>query len=552
MGKIKKRNKKNLSYKLAYSLLFSVAMVFGAQIQEKGGVSYLGIKTWISISIVAGIAFFVVSILFLLRDRNKNLVFVGEWEEDKRSFFKQKTFWGVAILFLICWLPIFLSAYPGYFLYDAQTELVMVQTAEYTTHHPLSHVLLLGWIIKIIHKLTNSYNAGIAVYLWCQAIFVALSFSYILSRLRAWNVALWIRWISIFYLCVFPIIPMYVFCSTKDVLFSVFLLLFFVNLIDFYRKDRREQEISKKAWVMMLINGIAMLLFRNNGIYALLIAIPFLVGVVGKERKKLFSAVGCLIIGIYILCSWGLQLITHAEKAGSQEILTIPIQQVARVYNYKKDVLTQEEIQILYRYIPEEALLRYKPDLSDQVKIAFNNEEFSRSSGGFLKLWLDIGLKQPFTYLNAFFANNSGFWYPYAELNCYEGNQVFTYTYEDSSYFGYETELPGERKSLIPALDKIIRSLSLEISWQKIPGLRVLFHPAYYFWFFLFGFFYQLSKKRFHICAVAFVALLMYLTVLFGPAVLMRYVLYFYFGFPLLMAFVFADERENVCLGEVV
>lgn len=81
-----------------------------------------------------------------------------------------------------------------------------------------------------------------------------------------------------------------------------------------------------------------------------------------------------------------------------------------------------------------------------------------------------------------------------------------------------------------------MRKLSLEISWQKVPVIRLLFHPAFYFWLFAFTLCYQLYQKRYDLCMIAALILFVYATVLLGPAVLVRYVLYFYFGFPLLLA----------------
>lgn len=48
--------------------------------------------------------------------------------------------------------------------------------------------------------------------------------------------------------------------------------------------------------------------------------------------------------------------------------------------------------------------------------------------------------------------NSYGFWYPDTVIDVYSDNSVFTFTYKDSSYFGYEVEEPGFRDSRIPCL----------------------------------------------------------------------------------------------------
>lgn len=526
-------SKRNILYAMLFAAPFSLSMVFGAQLEGQENVRFTSVWTWGSAALLFLCAVpAVCGMFYLMRLYDEKSTAQGR-QQGKET--PGREFWIFAAGMLLCWLPYFLSSYPGYFLYDAQEELNMVLTADYTTHHPLMHVLLLGWVIKVVHKITGSYNAGIAVYVICQAVFAAMCFSYILCRMKAWGVPRWLRMIGGVYLCIFPVIPMYVFCTTKDVLFTLFLLLFLVNLVD-------ALEFGKENGAALIVNGALMLFMRKNGVYALVPSIPFLIAAArggrGKMAARLFA-----VLAVYLAGSLGLQGLTNADHQEKQEILTIPIQQLARVYHFEREAFTEEQTEVLYRFLPEEALLRYRAVLSDPVKVDFNSQAYAEESGAFWKLWVQTGMKKPASYLNAFLANNYGFWYPYASLNCYKGNQVYSFVYEDSSYFGYETEPPGKRVSLFPALDRFVRRLSLEISWQKIPGIRMLFHPAWYFWIFFFGICEHLSQKHYRRIAYAVPVMLLFLTVLLGPAVLVRYVLQFYFGFPLLLAFLFRKDN---------
>lgn len=527
--------KRDIIYAVIFAVFFSVAMIFGAQLEQQGNVRFTSAGTWVGIAIL-----FVCSapavwgLFYLMRLYDKRSGACKPFDASR----KQSTeFWMFTVLLLLCWLPYFLSSYPGYFLYDAQIELNMILTAEYSTHHPLAHVLLVGGVVKIVQKITGSYNAGIAVYVVCQAVFAAMCFSFLFCRMKRWGVQRWILVIGRIYVCIFPVVPMYVLCTTKDVLFTLFLLLFLVNVIEL-------AEFHIGRCIALILNGTMMLLMRKNGVYALVLAIPFLIVAVRSERKKMtFSLLA--VLAAYLVCSLGLKGLTNADDHEKQEILTIPIQQLARVYNYEREAFSEEQAEALYQFLTEEALLKYRAVLSDPVKVAFNSQSYEEESGTFWKLWFQMGAKKPASYLNAFLANNCGFWYPYASLNCYQGNQVNTFVYEDSSYFGYETEPPGERRSLLPALDRFVRRLSLEISWQRIPGIRVLFHPAWYFWIFFFGIEEHLLRRRYRRVIYALPVCLLFLTVLLGPAVLVRYVLQFYFGFPLLLAFLFAGRKDD-------
>lgn len=241
------------------------------------------------------------------------------------------------------------------------------------------------------------------------------------------------------------------------------------------------------------------------------------------------------IVAAYLVINASLTSLLHADSSEHQEMLTVPISQLARVYSNEKDALPEEEKQILYQYLSKDALARYNPKVTDGVKIDFNNEAFSTEKAGFFKLWLRWGIKHPFTYLNAWFMTSYGYWYPDTVIDVYRGNTVFTYTYEDSSYFGYEVEQPGTRESKLPALDELYRRMSLEIFQQKLPVVSMLFSPGFLFWMmaFLLGFFCYQGKWN---SVVPFVLpILCYLTVLLGPTYLVRYVVFLWVVVPLLL-----------------
>ena len=128
-----------------------------------------------------------------------------------------------------------------------------------------------------------------------------------------------------------------------------------------------------------------------------------------------------------------------------------------------------------------------------------------------------------------------GFWYPDAVIDVYRGNSVFTFTYGDSSYFGFETEQPGERQSKLSLVQEAYRRLSLELTQQKAPVLSMLFSPGFLFWVMML----ILGKFAYHrkwekLLPYGFVFLL-WLTVILGPTYLVRYVVFLWVLLPLLV-----------------
>ena len=520
-----------------FSFLFTTAMLFGVRLDAVGNVNFKDWKLWVSLPVLT--CLFTV----LVRKFWNLLGGIGEkkkWlsEHIRIPSAPEKIAKHINILtfffLLICWLPVLLAVYPGFFVYDAQDEWVQVASRTFNTHHPLAHVLLLGGIICAVHKVTDSYNLGIACYVIVQMALVSGGFTYLLYYMRKRKTAKMVCILSLLYFAFFPVIVMFVLCSAKDTLFTEALLLLLLSLLDM----ESEAEVffaSKRKMAFFVFSAFAMMLFRKNGIYAFVAMVPILIIRHKKYLKKMIFLCAVILLS-YVGVNIGLTAALHAENGENQEILTVPIQQLTRTYKFNREVFEQEDVDILHEILPEEALLLYNPKLSDLVKVRFQNDAFAADKSKYISLWARIGLKKPLSYINAWLANSYGFWYPDTVIDVYSGNTVFTFTYKDSSYFGYEVEELGFRDSRIPWLDEVYRKLSLEISQEKIPIYSMLYSPGGVFWCVAFVFAYVLYRKKYHLVLPFLMVFLVWLTVLLGPTYLPRYVLIFWFGMPVFAA----------------
>ena len=121
--------------------LFSLCMVFGTQLDLKGSVPFQKGSMWISIVVLAVIFTLLVRYFWEQLPRYMRVIRTKKSEEaGKRSW---HSFLITAVVIFICYLPVFLAVYPGFFVYDAQDEYLQVVTRNFSTHHPLLHVLLL-------------------------------------------------------------------------------------------------------------------------------------------------------------------------------------------------------------------------------------------------------------------------------------------------------------------------------------------------------------------------------------------------------------------------
>lgn len=536
-----------------FGLAFSICMIFGAQLDQKGSVPFTNPWMWLSILAFAVVITLMVSGLWNAMAKrtqsqaagqhlksSQKLYGMSEAEVGKSKEWRSFLLRTSGVIFLL-YFVVFLAVYPGFFVYDAQEEYLEVVTRNFTTHHPLFHVLMMGGIVQLVYKLTGSINLGIAAYTLFQMAVLSLIFGYFIWKLKEHGLRKRGQWILTFYLGICPPLVMFSLCSAKDGLFMGMLLIQVLLLLDLC-EDLEAFFNDKKKLLLFAASAILMMLFRHNGCYAFLVFLPFLAVFIKKKATGLLAGktllYGVLLICLYLVLNKGLAFVTKASDGEHQEMLTVPIMQLARTYAYEPDAFSEEDREVLFRYLPEEALQHYTPKVSDGVKISFSNAAYEENSGDFWKLWGRTLIHHPFSYVNAWLMTSYGFWYPDTIIDVYRGNTVFTYTYEDSSYFGYEVEEPGVRTSFLPALNELYRRMSLTVFQQKVPFVSMLFSPGFLFWCMMFGLGFLLNQKvrgRYLEVVMPFLLpILVFLTFLLGPTYLVRYVVFWWVLVPLL------------------
>ena len=466
------------------------------------------------------------------------------WKKDQSETPQKRNdaslFWIQWLVIFLCWIPVFLAFYPGAFVYDACDEYVQVATRTFTTHHPLAHVLLLGGFVCAGNKIWGSYNLGIALYTLCQMLFLSGVFSYTISYIRKKINCKYVIWGMLLFYGLFPVIPMYAVCSSKDAIFTAAYLVVIIKMLQLY--ENTADFFAKKGNVFVsILAAVVMMLFRNNGMYAYVVwGMLLLAGGVWKKKDKKILAKIVVIMAmsviVFVGCSKVLAIATKADDSESQEIMTVPIQQMVRTYVYSPETYTVEEKEMLFEIIPEENMRLYNARLSDLVKSKFQNDTFNQDKMKYLNLWIKVGMRKPMIYLNAWLMTSYGYWYPDAVINVYGGNGVYTFTYKDSSYFGFETEYPGVRESKFPWLEEQYRKISLELYQQKVPAVSMLFSPGFFFWVFMFVFCFLMQKGSWDKVLPLSGILMLWLTAVLGPTYLVRYVLILWFALPVMVA----------------
>lgn len=536
-----------------FSTLLSTALHIGAEYEFYDGVDFVKPSIYFN-SLCLAIAMAPFVAYLWRKPRDLDVIDRDENEKDKASgknsepkSFKSSTpfnfFYIWAIIFLF-WMPVFFALYPGAFVYDATEEYVEVISRQFTMHHPLLHVLALGGIVHLFEYIGAGANLGIAVYVLLQMLVMSAALSFVVRSLQMWGVTKRYAFITVLFFSIFPLFPLYAVCTAKDGLFTVFLLVAIVSMGNIIRSTDAEKApaptTSMSDMVIFLVSSTLMMMLRNNGLYAyaataLISAMTLIIS--RRQKPVAFSGTTArllILMVLSIVLSLGgtriLKLATDATDGEHQEMLTVPIQQLARTYTYSPEAFTPDEEALLKAFIPEDYLTTYSPRISDVLKSGFDNQYYESHRALFYRLWLTIGARRPLTYLNAHLGTAYGYIYPDALNNVYKGNTMNTFTYTDSSYFGFETEPPGIRDSMLPALELLIEKFSLTLFQQKCPVLSMLFAPGFVCWVFLFILVGYVDRKN---LPMMLLVLMTFATVLLGPTTLVRYVLILWFIIPL-------------------
>lgn len=490
------------------SIMFFVCISVGKVLVQKD-ISTGEIVLLVLIGIIAG---YLGGVLF------RNLIHKMNYRDGKGRHEKFDIgFWVIGWIWLFfSYIPVWLAFYPGIAAYDANIQVMYVMENKMSTHHPISHTLFLGGLFKLGTQLKTA-SMGIDWYCLLQMIIMSAVFSYVVTWLKQKGIGkVKCLFIACFY-ALFPINSMLAISTTKDTIFAASVILFVVLNIDIMEED---MQIGKKKMFSYILISVFMLLMRNNALYALIVAVPIMICLV--KRKKRFVALHVIIIVGYFICNAGLIQLTDAEKSSPIELLSVPVQQMARVGYLHDEVLENSSLK---KYIPETTIAQYNPYLADKIKFYMNADNVRNDKIGFIKEWISLGLQYPKDYIDAFLYNSMGFWYicDTSHSDIYgRKNEGYGYLMDDRlSYDGKEI---GQEQSYLPGLKNLYHQIWVENEYQNIPVLNLLCAPAFWIWTLVFsGVIIYVKKQYSSLVPICFLGMY-YVSLLFGPCCLIRYI----------------------------
>lgn len=494
----------------------------------------------------------------------------------KRKTNIRQTWFFYSVLIFLFWLPIFLAYYPSVFAYDAEGQLYQVIAKDYSTHHPLLHTLFLGAFFRL-GGAVGSYQTGMAVHSVVQMVLMALAFGWALSLLYERGTHRWMRILLLLFYGLFPANSILALSTTKDVLFAALVLV--VTLKGYCLACDHAWESSApdggsscdvtavgiKDRAVYVLLAVLMLLFRNNAVYAFVVSAPVvLLGLgerwqkensvqakvrIGKNSgaaRRRYLRMAFLILALYGISAFLLKAATHAQSGSPREMLSVPLQQMARVRVEAEDQIDPVMREELDKYIPKEwVFAAYDPHLADPVK---NRAVIHDDPKGLIKTWVRLGLQYPTIYVDAFLDNSLGMWY------LWDTSHAQVYGIGTQSGFGWlstdNRTMPAGceivEKSLLPGLRAFMERIVSDNAYQKLPFVRLLFAPAFYWWLLWLYLAAALYQKRKQETLAAVFLITYYLTLLLSPTVIVRYLYPLMVTVPVIFSCILTKDTETI------
>ena len=467
---------------------------------------------------------------------------------DSQPVRKRRIFSICWLCIFLCWLPAYLAYYPAICSYDMTIQLGQITEHAYNDHHPIFHTLLIQGFMQLGRWL-GDVNTGIGLYALVQLLLLSAAFAGCIALLagcgvkRGWLLALLV------YGCIFPF-HMYMSISvTKDTIFSVFLLLQLVLLTVLLQRKKNSWKWGVLDWGY-LGSALGVVLFRSNGRYALLVLMVFLAGAVlwGKKNRRMYGrlfieTITAVVIGSLLLS--GIFKLTDAGQGDRREMLSVPIQQLARTMVYHSGIgvvpeddntMSEEDKALINDFILDEAYREYRPDIADPVKRHTNTYVARYRAKDFISTYVGLFLQYPGDYVNAVLATNAGYLYPgdttHAVINVNGRDRGLGYI--QTRWVENELNPAGIYKdSKWEWLHEKLEDFADSNGYLKIPVLKYLMVPGSYLWMYLILAVWIFLHRRYELLLPFSLVLGYYLTLFLGPTVQLRYL------YPLMTALPF-------------
>jgi hypothetical protein len=358
-------------------------------------------------------------------------------------------------------------------------------------------------------------------------------FAAIIQYMSKKQVSLIVKVLTLLFYMFYPINALFSVTMWKDILFAgivpIFIMLnaeLILNTENFFNK--------KRNIVFYILVSILTFFTRNNGIYIVVLAMPFIAIVLRKYWKKVIPMFIVTIV-IYEILNTAIFAILNVKKGSVAEMLSIPLQQIARVEKYHREELDEETIERINKIFNCENIGDlYNPILSDPVKAELNTEYFKENKGEFISLWLELLTKYFKDYVESFISNSYGYYYP--EASYWVANRTM-----EANNLGLE-QTPVIEGKLVSKVDSLIER-------RDIPIISMFFSIGTAFWLIVICLGYKILNKEYKYILVYLPIFILWLTIVASPVFCeYRYAYPMFTTLPLYLSMNFRKDRREEML----
>ncbi len=445
----------------------------------------------------------------------------------------QRVFWiGWGLLVAEYAIVLFASQYPGELTLDSISQMTQLLNHSYSNHHPYYHTQIIHVLIALGFKIFGEINQAVALYSVFSILIMSACFMYVVGTIYSCTKNFKISLSAYLFYLITPFHILYSMTMWKDVFFGAAVTCFTVACY------RHLKPVGNAKWngIVLILSALGMALLRSNGWVAFLVTTTVFVVLFGKKQKKMVVSFFMILLMTFILKHPILNFL-QVTQPDTIESLSIPAQQMARVIVDGKK-LTEGQSEIISKVIdPGKVPKTYKNFISDPVKKLVRqkgNQEYLRQHpADFLKLYLQLGLKYPQTYIKAWIDQTKGYW---------NGG----YSYWRWSISVKKNDLGIKRSVKSPLFDKALKKYLKR--WETSPFLQIFLSIGIYVWGITIFSYRALMKKDREVLfgTVPFLAVIATLLIATPVFAEFRYAYAVFCGFPFLLAIAFAKDGKEM------
>lgn len=529
--------KDNYKSALIIGLLFSLIDIAGERLVKYDSLEIHSILTLKNVPIfITTFAFY-----FVITDA---VLYFFTWIKTLQSRNFRWNYGVIAVLLFSLWGIWYILMWPGVVTYDSYNQIAQAMGwVALADNNPMFHTMLMACVIRPIYFLTKSMDFAIAGWILFSLLVYLLIVLYSIKTITTLISNKLVMIFVVLFYGVNPLVGFYNVVMWKDIWIANFTILFTVSSINYlYRKRNDLQTI-----VVSIIATMGVLYFKGTGI--IIVGCSLLVFLLWYRKKAIRFAL--ILFACIVVYRSSIVIATQCfdvQKHNSADALTIVWQPFARIIKEHKTELPEETLNELKEFIDVDSVENlYDSKIVDAVR---NNcihcDLFKKNIGRYMRLYMELALEYPMTYLDAVLTSSYGYWYPKVYYPCFSSasyyNTVKTYAENwnicfDPNYTTYDfnknIRAMDNRQRIVECLEQI----------RHIPGLNVFLTIGSYFEMYILCFTFCLKRNK-EVIPFFAIPLCVFVSCMMSPVYAeMRYAYPAIICFPLMIAITITPKR---------